>query len=744
MTGTHAIRALAAGGLLCAAAITGAASGAQPTVVARAQAGADAGRLMAEVTDFERRAADPTLTVEERHGAADKAIERRARLIDVVGSDPRRITWLIDQAAGVLARLSRDATDTTVLYAVPSAEQQERARATAAEADALLDRARHAASSITERETRLSLREGGGEGGEGSGSLLAALRDEQVRGAFVRGRARVLLAATAPDETARRTHAQVAIDALGGILMEEPAAEAARRSNLGVALLLRAEEGDARASLANFDFASGESRTGRAGVLPGTVAEALLGRLRAAPAAEVDACVRDLAKTRDRAPRVSRNRPDALWHVVFADAQARAFIERWRATGERVLLARAFEPHRALLDGTPDLGMSSRERRALIWSRLDRLVAFVGAPLPLETLPPEPLLARAVTLARDPGTRPEAERIFAHLADRTDAATVRADALWEMCVLAQGAGDAERAAALTARFAREFQADPRAGDALAYAVHHARERFAATGPGSAPEARRAYLDALRIATSGFPHSPRIDQWRLERARLLLEPSPEQDRAAGLALLESISAQAPSAAEADALYERQQGAVIDDLRARLSAARRDGNVDDVRRLGGQIAAEARRAAAWAGSRARPSLDRFLADRADGQVESGKPDDAAGVYRDLIGRQAAVPGGPARLGLGLGRALLLAGDDERAFAALREAAAPFDAAEQSATRPEEYWHAWTLMLEVLAAREGNRAGALRVHVRRLEGIDPALGGEPWASRIRAAIESNAGGG
>jgi hypothetical protein len=289
MTANHTIRALAAGGLLCATAVMGAASRAQPTVVARAQAGADAGRLMAEVTDFERRAADPMLTVEERHAAADRAIERRARLVEVVGSDPRRITWLIDQAAAVLARLSRDASDTSVLYAVPSVEQHERARATAAEADALLDRARHAASSITERETRLSLREGGGEGGEGSSFLLAALRDEQVRGAFVRGRTRVLLAAAAPDETARRTHAQAAIDALGGILMEEPAAEAARRSNLGVALLLRGEEGDARAALANFDFASGENRTGRAGVLPGTVAEALLGRLRAAPAAELDA-----------------------------------------------------------------------------------------------------------------------------------------------------------------------------------------------------------------------------------------------------------------------------------------------------------------------------------------------------------------------------------------------------------------------------------------------------------------------
>jgi hypothetical protein len=44
---------------------------------------------------------------------------------------------------------------------------------------------------------------------------------------------------------------------------------------------------------------------------------------------------------------------------------------------------------------------------------------------------------------------------------------------------------------------------------------------------------------------------------------------------------------------------------------------------------------------------------------------------------------------------------------------------------------------LMLQVLqqeAADSPEKLGAIRAHIRRLEAIDPELGGEPWRMRIR----------
>ncbi len=113
-----------------------------------------------------------------------------------------------------------------------------------------------------------------------------------------------------------------------------------------------------------------------------------------------------------------------------------------------------------------------------------------------------------------------------------------------------------------------------------------------------------------------------------------------------------------------------------------------------------------------------------------MELGEATGAREVYEAALSA-----GGPGtRLRLGLGRALAIGGDEAGAFAAWRAAVAPFDA-DPAATRPDEYWHAWTLMLELLAARnaDGSRTGAIRVQITRLESADAGLGGEPWRTRI-----------
>ena len=66
-----------------------------------------------------------------------------------------------------------------------------------------------------------------------------------------------------------------------------------------------------------------------------------------------------------------------------------------------------------------------------------------------------------------------------------------------------------------------------------------------------------------------------------------------------------------------------------------------------------------------------------------------------------------------------------------------APPADGAPGAPVRPQGFWQAWTLMLELLKEedKDGSRGGAIAAHIKRLEATDPGLGGEPWKSRIEA---------
>ena len=686
---------------------------------------------LAELDELERRAADGQATAEARAAAADAAIDLRRRLLDAAGDDPRRITWIIDQGVAMLARLGADASDTGVLFGLPTDDQRRRVGAAAGEVTGLLDAAHEHATSVTDEQTRLSLREGG-TGAEAS-PLLTALRDEQVRGQLVRGRAALLAGALADEAGHRGERAQAAIDALSGIGFEEAAGEASRRVSLGAALVLRGEAGDGSAAVQHFVWALGDGR-GRPGVLPATVAEAMLGRLQAVDDAALDGVIRELGRTRHLPPRTVRGEPDSLWHLIFADAIARTQVERWRARPDPGRLASAFAVYDGL-DSTGSIGLTGEELRAVVLIRRDALSRW-GGEIDAASLPPQGAFARAIMLARDPARRTEAEEALDALAGRADAGPIRADALWELGVLTGAADDRLRSVEVTIRFARDHAADPRAEQAIAYAVHYA--RTAMDGGDSGDRARRALADALRLATSSFTHLPEINRWRIARARLLLSP-PEPDRAAALALLEAVPASSGEAAEAAALYEEVQGGFLDATRARMLDAFRRGDEGEVRRQGAQLAAESRRAIDWARPRGRPTLDRYRVDLADALLETGDASVAAGMYGELLDRAAAVPGGSARVQLGLGRARSESGDGPGAFGALRDLVTPLDALPPAAPRPEEYWHAWALMLEILAHSDSaGRAGAIRVHTQRLSTIDAAWGGEPWRTRIQKVLD------
>jgi hypothetical protein len=189
--------------------------------------------------------------------------------------------------------------------------------------------------------------------------------------------------------------------------------------------------------------------------------------------------------------------------------------------------------------------------------------------------------------------------------------------------------------------------------------------------------------------------------------------------------------------------------VDRLRARVRERRAAGRDAEAQRLAvEQLAVQARRAMDWSKDHASPLLARFEADWAEAITEGGDAG-AARTFERLIRDNAQVPGGRARLEVGLGRALLAAGNDAEAFVVLRLAAdrsdlpPPPEAPTGTPRRSEAFWNAWTLILEIqLKQNAGDeRSGAVRAHLRRLEAIDPALGGEPWSRRlgvVRRAVD------
>ncbi|MFN0133831.1 MAG: hypothetical protein ACKVW3_15040, partial [Phycisphaerales bacterium] len=296
------------------------------------------------------------------------------------------------------------------------------------------------------------------------------------------------------------------------------------------------------------------------------------------------------------------------------------------------------------------------------------------------------------------------------------------------------------------RLARDHASHARAPEAIAAALAFAQSL--ALAPGATPEDAAAYHEALGIAVVSFPNIPEIDRWRYERARVLADGTNMAGGAAGgtgakaatradlreaIDLLRALKGGPESSADAASLYRGVLRRWLDESWRVVATARKSGDEAAAKREAGDILPMARQAAQWAADAARAGATRegaaaalpgFRLDLADAMVEMNEPG-AAPIYREL---RAA--GWSARVELGLGRALILASDRPGGFAVLRDLAQRLDA---PASRGTEFWHAWTLVLEELA-REG-RGGTITAHTRRLRGIDPDLGGEPWKRRIFA---------
>ena len=97
---------------------------------------------------------------------------------------------------------------------------------------------------------------------------------------------------------------------------------------------------------------------------------------------------------------------------------------------------------------------------------------------------------------------------------------------------------------------------------------------------------------------------------------------------------------------------------------------------------------------------------------------------------------------RYKLALARAQGAAAQHAEALATFREVADHVVGAPGSSLRDPAYWAAWTEMIAIQHSQNENgaRSPDIRVQIKRLELLDPNLGGPPWSDRIkqvRAAI-------
>lgn len=688
---------------------------------------------------LERRAADKSLSPREREQAIDQAIEARRALIAAGNdADPALREHLINQAAALLSRPARDGSDTAVLLGIPLPAQLKSVTADASEAAACLKRAKSAADALAEqfaatppppddpRPERLT-------------------QDRTVRIPFYRGRAESLLAVTAPKpETA--SHLAAVADSLAKLALASTAPECIRRVTYGAALLLRAGDGDAKSALEEFAYVATTPEPAPGAIPPQTRVEGWMGLVRAAAAlGTVEQAIQKLHDSLSAPPFIIGGHPDPLWTVLAADAGAVAFTEQAIHTHKVALLENAITEESSLL-ARDDLGFRAEALRPLVFEKL-AILADRAAAAKLDP-PPGMRLAQAIVAARDPARRDDAVAAFAAVADNPKAGDFAADALWEQAVLLTQPGKTTPASRLAAaraltRLAREHDASPRAAEAMSAALAYARTLESDHAPDAA-QSRAAYLDALVLATTKYESLPDIDLWRVERARLLVPAGSESpsldDLSAALAQLFRVTPRSTVADDARRLFERAQVLLSDKLAPVLAEARRisDSAAREVGRQRLRPAAEL--AAEFAAAHKSPFLDRFRADLADAIVESGSPASRE-TYQSLLASNAQVPGGRPRLQLGLARSLIISNDKAAAFPLLQEAAGALDTppapGAAAPTRPDTFWHAWTLSLELLADqnKDGSRSGAILAHLRRLELIDPTLGGPPWVARITA---------
>ncbi len=512
---------------------------------------------------------------------------------------------------------------------------------------------------------------------------------------LLRARAAILLAALTDEPTYREALAQTAIANVEHLSVGDADADAARRVAHAVALVQAGDHLDARRHLLELIREAPALRAS-----PTIIGEARLAMpLTARNAAERAAATDALRQALPAEPFTVDRLPDPLWRLAAAEAVARTRLP------EPSLAPAALDDLLALASD-PDLVRDASRRRALIYAKIASGTGPFADQIDWNAMPAEVPFARAAVLSRTAQGWNEALDLFDLVTRRADAGALRAEALWESAIILRVQNtDESRAAAIMhlERLAREFPDSARASDALAIVVADA-----ASGDTPVPEAFE--LGVLRLAVERFGSHPQADFYRVKYAERIEGP----DR---LEVLEPVTPGTPEGSAAAALY-------IETIRELL-----DEDADPRERVA--LLRLAVRMADRHDAKPRAAL---LVELGEAELDAGDPGRAMPLLVRAAARKEPVRGGAERLDIARARAHLAVAQSPEAFTLLRDVASRLDAAGQ---RDGRFWHAWALMLEILAdrAQAGEAAGIqdARAHLGRLRLIDGDLGGEPWRTRL-----------
>ncbi len=640
-----------------------------------------------------------------------------AELIKQHPNDDRVATWQVDQAAAALASLSADGADTSLLFGVPTAEQRQRGAEASRRAMALLEAAGVSAAASVRRLEDGMMGQAGSEPGAAqraaaSEAALARLVDvEQAqRVPYFRAVAQTLLAASSSGAS-RVQAAKNGAATLARLRLATPEAEAARRMMLVGAIVNGTVIGD-------------EARR---------AARTTLDEIAAAGDA-LDATTRQrLAMARVL---LSDDRGAGLGETATAqerEAGARRLMERARLDpASRTSLTA--EACRVLLESAglgPLHAGGADADRLRVYARVSEVI---GADADTASLPPEAILARAVTLLRHDGQSQEARALLSRLAARSDIPSdVRAATLWEAGAAFSrdhGGSAQELAVECLDRFISEFATDERA-PAAARTLEALAAR-ALLAPGLSDSSRAALEDTqLRaldlLIAHPKDHPDEIDAWKAGAITIRtgrLDPATVTAAKLEPLVMQATTIGGAAAASAASAIDGLARRVFDDSSwSARPAKERVALIQTVRSMSGFVGGD--RVALLAG---------------EAKLAAGR-DDASAELRPLIGGALDAPDQPTRVRVRLALAEALgdtpAGRAE-AITLLRELVAPLDGAPSSAKRPAYYWRAWATVLEYLRAdgADGKNDVAVRAQARRLELLDPAMGGPATAERIRRA--------
>lgn len=598
---------------------------------------------------------------------------------------------------------------------------------------------------------------------------------------------RAIFGLAAPEEiTAVRRASAQALESVGNADQSDTRDELARLV-LARALLLRAAtEAANRGPLLDRSLAALDTSLGAPPEILATAALARALRMSAGDpdeaealasrAVEIEPSTQAALEARLAAVLARAGNPDRLapWLADLDAAMSRPpFIAGGRFDASLALLTLNASAAAQLLHANTPGAFDTALARHIAWYRAprpglpaDAVLVAAGALLPpeapLDLIAPELALARGLATLPPSGTPPAPDclRALDIAATRApagspiaEAASIRAAmavSLWASSLPPDSPDSRAVLSSAVSRLNRaldEFPGRAWRRDAALHLIAHTALLLDLGAQQSAVAAPRRRALGVLLLEDPRPES-RADLWRLELAQRTAEAESGDGSLedAALAILDGPWIQRP-AADIDRLSAWILSRRVARLTESLESAQLADNTPAARSVAESIAAAARRAIPFADRVSTQAADALRADLAESLIVQQSPE-ASEIYAALRARGVTLGRSEFFVTLAHARALLAQGDTPGAFAILRDLTASMPPPDPDAAPPTEdpdtFWHAWSLTLQVLAQRaasiqDDQARRTASAHLLRLQDLDPALGGEPWRSRLESTALS-----